>query len=338
MEPQPIDFVITWVDGADPVWQAEKEKYKGAKGDSRAKRYRDWDTLRYLFRSIEKHAPFVNRVFLVTCGHLPKWLNADAEKLRIVRHDEYIPEEYLPTFCNRAIDMNFHRIKDLSERFVYFNDDMLLVKDVTENDFFKGSLPRETAVVFPAVANRGGKETKTDAMYLAPLMDTALINKHFKKHRAVGGHFFKWYSPVYGKELFKTLLCAPWGYFPGIRAFHACYSSRKSIYEELWAKEGEALDAVCRHRFRVNTDYNQMLFSFWQMAKGEFAPRRPSFGKAYSIFDDPEKNENTFRTIEKSSHKMICLNDDVAGEFEPRLKELTDRLTKWYPEKSSFEL
>ena len=27
MKDYPIDFVVTWVDGNDPVWQAEKAKY-----------------------------------------------------------------------------------------------------------------------------------------------------------------------------------------------------------------------------------------------------------------------------------------------------------------------
>ena len=143
MEKYPIDFIITWVDGNDPLWQAEKAKYQAVKGDASVNRYREWDTLRYWFRGVEKFAPWVNKVFFVTWGHLPSWLNTEHPKLRIVKHTDYIPSEYLPTFSSRPIDMNFHRIEDLSEHFVYFNDDMFLLRPVQQADFFvNGSCAR----------------------------------------------------------------------------------------------------------------------------------------------------------------------------------------------------
>ena len=81
-----IDFVILWVDGNDPNWLEEKNKYIGIKGDSNINRFRNCDNLQYLFRGIEKYAPWVNKVFFITWGHLPKWLNTNNEKLEIVKH------------------------------------------------------------------------------------------------------------------------------------------------------------------------------------------------------------------------------------------------------------
>ena len=53
-----IDFVVLWVDGSDPVWQAEKAKYQGkALDDSNsANRFRDWGLLPYWFRAVERFA------------------------------------------------------------------------------------------------------------------------------------------------------------------------------------------------------------------------------------------------------------------------------------------
>ena len=84
-----IDFVILWVDGNDPAWREEKEKYspKTPLAD-REERYRDWGFLPYLFRSIEKFAPWFRTIHFVTWGHLPKWLNVNHEKLHIVRHED----------------------------------------------------------------------------------------------------------------------------------------------------------------------------------------------------------------------------------------------------------
>lgn len=46
-----IDIVIPWVDGNDPEWQREKEKYEtNLEGDKRINRFRDWENLQYVFR------------------------------------------------------------------------------------------------------------------------------------------------------------------------------------------------------------------------------------------------------------------------------------------------
>ena len=141
-----LDFVITWVDGNDKEWQKEKWTYSAkndiiSDNDDREERYRDWDNLQYWFRGIEKYAPWVRTIHFVTCGHLPAWLNTNHPKLHIVKHSDYIPKKYLPTFNSHTIEWNFHRIEGLSERFVYFNDDMFLFKPTSPEDFFLGNCP-----------------------------------------------------------------------------------------------------------------------------------------------------------------------------------------------------
>ena len=80
-----IDFVIAWVDGNDEKWLLEKSKYSLVKENDQSKiRYRDWENLKYLFRGIEKYAPWVNNVFFITYGHLPSWLNVNNDKLKIL--------------------------------------------------------------------------------------------------------------------------------------------------------------------------------------------------------------------------------------------------------------
>ena len=94
-----IDFVIPWVDGNDPEWQKEKNLYDESNktGDSTIVRYRSWDNLQYWFRAVEKFAPWVRKVYFVTCGQKPEWLNAECSKLVLVDHKDYMPEEALPT-------------------------------------------------------------------------------------------------------------------------------------------------------------------------------------------------------------------------------------------------
>lgn len=158
MKKQIIDFVITWVDGSDPLWFRQKQNAKKKQGvsvdiDDRIERYRDWEILKYLFRSIENFAPWVNNVYFVTCGHLPAWLNTECPKLQIVSHKDFIPEKYLPTFNSHSIEWNFHRIKNLSEHFVYFNDDMFLLHPIKPTDFFENGKPVDMLALQPDVAN-----------------------------------------------------------------------------------------------------------------------------------------------------------------------------------------
>jgi hypothetical protein len=125
-----IDFVLTWVDGSDPVWQAERAKYDTSGITGNNAHYRDWGTLKYWFRSVERFAPWVRKIHFVTCGQVPEWMNTEHPKLNLVNHADYIPAEYLPTFSANPIELNFHRIAGLSEQFVYFNDDTFLSSPV----------------------------------------------------------------------------------------------------------------------------------------------------------------------------------------------------------------
>ncbi len=340
MENYPIDFVITWVDGNDPDWQDSKAKYKGNQGDSRNSRYRDWDTLRFLMRSIEENAPWVHKVYLITCGHIPQWLNTENEKLVHVKHSDYLPKEFLPTFSSRTIDMNFHRIESLAEHFVYFNDDMILLNEVKKDDFFYKGLPCDTAVLRPAnvVSNKKGIKESTSEMYLAPIIDMAMINKHFNKHHSILAHLDKWYSPKYGLEILKTLSLSIWNFFPGIREYHCCYSYLKETYRELWRIAEQELYSTCEHKFRTNTDYNHWVFSYWQIAKGSFAPRNPKFGAAFSMTDEENHNQQIMRIIRSKKYKMVCINDSVSDEnYYNTKKLLVDELNKLFPNKCSFE-
>lgn len=148
-----IDFVVAWVDGNDPAWQEERSRYtqnvERQKWNDSPVRYRDWGLLKYWFRGVEKFAPWVRYIYFVTWGHVPSWLNERNPKLKIIRHDEFIPREYLPTFSSHTIELNLHRIPGLSEQFVYFNDDMYLTKSVSPEVFFKNGIPCDTAVMLP---------------------------------------------------------------------------------------------------------------------------------------------------------------------------------------------
>uniref|UniRef100_A0A8C5PZA2 N-acetylglucosamine-1-phosphotransferase subunits alpha/beta n=1 Tax=Leptobrachium leishanense TaxID=445787 RepID=A0A8C5PZA2_9ANUR len=58
--------------------------------DISASRFEDNEELRYSLRSIEKYAPWVRHVFIVTNGQIPSWLNLDNPRVTIVTHHVYL--------------------------------------------------------------------------------------------------------------------------------------------------------------------------------------------------------------------------------------------------------
>lgn len=129
-----MDAVITYVDGLDPVWQ--RQYAEAIHRPALSKRYRDWGLLPYLLRGIEQFMPFVERVFLVvsTKSQVPSWVNE--EQLKIVYHHDIIPSQFLPTFNSTTIELFLHRIPDLSNEFIYFNDDCFPVAPLQPTNFF----------------------------------------------------------------------------------------------------------------------------------------------------------------------------------------------------------
>jgi len=128
MDNEKVDIVLTWLDSNDPMWQKSRmdaeQIYNPEEGSNNDIRFESWDNLKYWFRAIEKCMPWVNRVFLITCGQRPDFLNLSDSRIKLVDHNDYIPKEYLPTYNSNTIEMNLHRIEDLSENFVLFNDDV----------------------------------------------------------------------------------------------------------------------------------------------------------------------------------------------------------------------
>ena len=331
-----IDFVITWVDGSDPEWLNEKERYlKLERGqffkDSSASRYRDWNNLQYWFRGVEKYAPWVNKIYFVTWGHVPKWLNVNHPKLVIVKHEDYIPSEYLPTFSANVIENNFHRIKDLSETFVYFNDDIFLIKKTKPTDFFKNLKPVDTAVLNVHCYS------KSETLLMTPIVDIGIINEHFKLKEVLNNNFFKWFNPFYGKGLLQNMILSFCPRFPGMVQYHLAASLLKNTYVEIWDKEYEVLNNTCSNKFRCTTDVNQWLFREWQLAKGEFVTRKGQLGRSFGI---NRGIKDIISYIEKRKGKMVCINDaDITYEqFEEYKREINSVFVKLFPDKSEYEL
>ena len=334
-----IDVVIPWVDGNDLEWQKLKDQYSEVKSaDKSDSRYRDWDNLQYIFRGIEKFWPWVNRVFLITCGQKPQWLNVNCEKLRLVNHSDYIPKEYLPTFNSNTIELNLHRIEELSEHFIYLNDDIFPIHPLKPTDFFRHGLPCDSSLQQTLLSIYVPNDTAIQHIEFTQL---GLINAHFRKRNVTKGNLYRWYGPYLGIHgMMQALLKANQHFFTGFNMYHSAQSFLKSTFDEVWHHYHDYLNEHCHNKFRQNTDVNQWLVRYWQLAENKFAPynkmkQRKMFSPSLSNCDE------IITSIIQQKYDIISINDNPLLSntdfmtIKPRINEALDSLL---PDKSFFEI
>ena len=231
-----IDAVITWVDGSDQKYKKKIEKHLTTSTNYK-KQYLHVNEIEYCVKSILKFAPFVRRIFIVTDNQKPSFNGLEdlivSNKVKVVDHKEIFKgyEKYLPTFNIRSIDAVLHRIEDLSEMFVYFNDDVFLVDKIHEEDWFvknKAVLMGKWAKSYSInpIKVLSGKLKKT--LDLRPS-----FNASQSKAANISG--FK-------KEYFKS--------------YHTARPQIKSVIKEFYHKNPKYLTDQIKYRFR---NYNQYM-------------------------------------------------------------------------------
>lgn len=330
---QQIDIIIPWVDGSDPEWQKEFKKYAAletGRDNNSEIRYRDWDNLQYLFRGIEKFAPWVRKVHFVTTGQKPKWLNVNAPKLNFVRHEDFIPKEFLPTFSVRPIELNIHRIEDLSEQFIYFNDDYFLLRPVKPERFFLNGQPCDMAVLdtLPMGGPRGHML----------MNDMNVVIRHFRKNSVLKNNLWKFLNPVYGTQLLRSIPLMPFSVFPGFRNHHMPQAFLKSTFREVWEAEEPLLREVSSHRFRDITDVNQYMFRFWQLMSGTFHPANIVKGTCRYTLSDRDADKLAAAIRAQKSEILVMADSEYVSDFRALVTKINAAFDTTLHQKSSFEI
>lgn len=292
-----MDIVITYVNGLDPEWQADYERYTNI--PPLEKRFRDWGTLRYLFRGIETNMPFIRRVHLIVSGEsqVPDWVNR--EEVNVVLHKDIIPAEALPTFNCNPIEMCLHRIEGLDEEFIYFNDDMFPMKPCKPTDFFRdgrGVIGMNRHVV----AHDMYKKICRNSDRLA--------------RRAVGKRPRWWF----------------------LRPQHICSPMLRSECERLYALfEQELKESMSRVRNEFN--YNQYIYLDYMFLRGKLIAERiskkhfsvgiSSADKLRCFIEHPTRKMTCVNDVQLPEQRYQELRKTMLEAFENR-----------FPAKSKFEL
>ncbi|TWT14443.1 capsular biosynthesis protein [Streptococcus sp. sy010] len=320
-----IDIVVLWVDDKDLEWRQLRDVYTNTVSSEITERlYRDYGTFQYWFRMIEKNAPWVNQIYLITHGHLPPWLKQDHPKLKIINHRDYIPEMYLPTFNSNVIELNLHRIDSLSENFILFNDDTFVIKPIAPSDYFQGQLPKLSAVYNTIVPF----ESFSRVIY----NNVEVLNRHFKTKAALKKSWWKFFNIAYGKDMLRNICLLPWG-LTGYVNYHLPSPLKKSTLTRLWELEYDVLHETSQHHVRDNrTDINHWLLNYWQIETNQFMPAPTWFGQ-YMTVNEIHALERAFKNNKTA---VVCVNDSQDTD-EKNFQDLLKLFEEYFPEKSSFE-
>lgn len=315
-----IDLVYTWVDGNDKKWlQKESEWRKKLLPDSVASspcRFTDNNELMYSLRSVEKYAPWINHIYIVTDNQIPTWLNLDNPKISIVDHKEIIPNDALPTFNSVAIEHCIKNIPNLSEKFLYANDDMMFINYVKPEFFFnkKGVINRYIYII----------SYKDNTMFFSQLRNAAAIIE-----RDFGENYY--YHPHHNIDPYL-----------------------KSDIEECYQKYKNDIDKTIYNKFRTYNDISRHIYACYTCAIGHgYWKQVHKVDRELNIFEYLYRiilkkyakeslylllnNNSDFEsTIKKVNPKLLCINDHPTTVDEDREK-FKQFLAENFKGKSKFE-
>ena len=140
--PYLIDFVVPYVNNQDTIWRnsfidyCKKHNLNQKIVELLGARYGGLTFIYYQLQLVNKNMPWINKIYLLLSNKeqvIPSLLPKNVE---IVYHEQFIPRLYLPTFNSTTIEMFLWRIPNLSEHFIYANDDMLPIGKLKPSDFF----------------------------------------------------------------------------------------------------------------------------------------------------------------------------------------------------------
>lgn len=321
----PIDFVVTWVDGGDPVWQQEKAKYDQQNHDDKTiTRFRDAGHFKYWFRAVEKYAPWVNHIYLVTNGQVPNFLDLKNDKLTLVTHDEIMPVDALPTFNSNAIEMCVNNIPGLSEHFVLFNDDMFLIKPVSPTDFFnQDGKPKDTAGLNQIMPVEDFEHITAN--------NITIINKHFNKREVMKQQRWLFFNIKNGPLNIYTTLLYFFPRFSRLYDLHIAYSFTKTNFNSFAKIAKKERELTIHNRFRDISDISMWGLRYYQIVTGNISPRKYNFGKFYT-FNDKDK---IIKDILKPKHYIIDVNDADVDNYDQVATEIRNAFESVFSDRKS---
>lgn len=268
MSPFPVDVVWTY---CSPKSNARKNDF-AVKSNELLILNTMVDDIKYSLRSVATHMPWFNHIYIVISDDdvLPKYVRKHLPDLTIVKHSQIIPKKFLPTFNPNVIESYIHRIKDLTEHFVYCNDDTFVCKPTSWKHFFTASgMPINRHYVGPT-----RHSLKKNPILFVQMMQHAIAK----------------YSMNY------------------TRYQHQIYPYKKSLIQEYEKRFENELKKASFHRFRNPTDFNLLRFSGC-FASTEHKAKILHTDDVYDFFVEANDIEKLSTVTKKTKPRFLCINN-----------------------------
>ncbi len=311
-----IDLVYLWVDGSDPAWIARKRAACGieeaAEGTSETNckaRWTDNDELKYSLRSAERFAPWIRRVFIVTDGQTPGWLDTSNPRVRVVDHTEIMPSEARPCFNASVIEHYLYRIPELGERFLFANDDMFFSAPVGPEFFFTD-----------------------DSLPYVRLQRKRLGKLRLVIKRAFGIGFGHYRRMLFNSAHSVESLTGK--YYSGIPHHNIDAYTREDYRHAVEEVFRDEIAASATHHVRTEGDFHRSAIGLWTLATGR-AHLKYIEGRRECMRIGVHRPP-FIEKLRRYSPSLFCLNDSqrVTDDNRALIRPFLETL---FPEPSAFE-
>ncbi|SUT99858.1 capsular polysaccharide phosphotransferase LcbA [Actinobacillus lignieresii] len=249
--PFDIDVVFTWVDGSDLNWIEKFNKFspehkeRSALYATDSARFENHNELFYSVHSVLKNMPWIRHIFIVTDNQIPTWLNEnDNHKISIINHTDIIDKKYLPTFNSHVIEAFLYKIPDLSENFIYFNDDVFVARPLQPEHFFQNNGIASIFLADKSLLKMKDKGIITPTLS-ASEKSISLLNRNYE---------VKIDTPL----------------------VHTYIPLKKSVYELAWCRYKYEIEEFLPNKLRNNNDINfaNFLIPWLMLLEGKAIPQR----------------------------------------------------------------
>ena len=310
----PIDAVFTWVDSKDDQWLEKKNKFSNSLWNwttrsTITERYDSNNELLYSLRSLELYAPWINHIYIVTDNQCPNWLDLEKarDRITIIDHKEIFNTNELPCFNSSALETRLHKIPNLSEHFLYLNDDFFFGQPVLPEDFF---LSNGIIRCFPS------------RQRVLPFDITSESEEYIQADKNA-----------------IDLIIRTFGNCRNEFMRHIAYPSSKDLLFEIEDQFRDGFNICASNKFRSTTDLRPIAFFQyhygWHRGKVQFS----DISHRYISLSMDDLDQKLSETLLKRSRKTICLNDSgTSGKDRTKLfKSVNTFLESYFPYKLKYE-
>ena len=306
---EPIDIVFTWVSDSDPVWLEKKSLYSGSISSSSNTRFVDYEQLRYSLRSVAYYAKFIRNIYIVTDNQIPYWLDENNERIMIVNHQDIFDDiSVLPVFNSVAIESWIHKIKGLSDNFIYANDDY----------FFGGPVNKNTFIHSNGVAK----------LFLEPIPNA--YGEIFEDNESTSK------LSLFSAECFHQ----KFNKWPSFWPLHAPMIKNIQAMDEMISEFSDVISRTGRSRFREAGTVSPLylMSSYFSYQKGYSVVSQVKYDYVSTdAIDLDRKLANLLHKIQNDKCDIFCLNDHRTVS-EEQIHKVIDFMKVVFPQPAEWEL